>query len=470
MSEPFPWRRALAWLCFLAPFFFLSYGFANWTAAQRASVPVIAFGWEHAIPFLAWTIVPYWSIDALYGLSLFVCVTRAELDTHAKRLLTAQLVAIVFFIAMPYRFSFERPAADGAYGALFAFLGSFDLPFNQIPSLHIALAVILWVLYAKKIRLSEARERSEQGPKAASPSDGERPTSKHSATRDGARRSRGLARILLDVWFILIGTSVLTTYQHHFIDLPTGFVLGWLCVWLWPMPDRGVAKPFASWQRSTDPARHRLSFWYGAGAAACLAIALFFGGSALWFLWPALSLGLVAAAYAGLGASIFQKDRDGRLSAAARWLLWPYLAGAFLNSRWWTRRQPAPVQVADDVWIGRLPSRRDLSRFAGIVDLSAEIDLPRGPQIRAVVPVLDLTTPDGAALAKAVDAIEALRKHGAVLVCCALGYSRSACAIAAWLIATHRATNVEAAMTRVREVRGEVVLNEAHANVLRTMP
>ena len=41
-----------------------------------------------------------------------------------------------------------------------------------------------------------------------------------------ARKVRGLARILLDAWFLLIGVSVLTTYQHHFIDIPTGFALG----------------------------------------------------------------------------------------------------------------------------------------------------------------------------------------------------------------------------------------------------
>ena len=61
------------------------------------------------------------------------------------------------------------------------------------------------------------------------------------ALRDGRLRG-GLARILLDVWFVLIGASVLTTYQHHFIDLPTGFALGWLCVWLWPLPADGDAR------------------------------------------------------------------------------------------------------------------------------------------------------------------------------------------------------------------------------------
>ena len=142
-----PWRRALAGSAFSARFFFASYGFANWLAAQRAHVGAIVFAWERAIPFLPWTIVPYWSIDLFYGLSLFVC-THATRARHAtrRRLLTAQVVAVACFIAFPLRFAScgRRPA--GSFGLLFAVLGSFDKPFNQAPSLHIALLCILWVL------------------------------------------------------------------------------------------------------------------------------------------------------------------------------------------------------------------------------------------------------------------------------------------------------------------------------------
>jgi membrane-associated phospholipid phosphatase len=431
--EPHPWRRALAWLLFLAPFFFVTYGLANWAAAQRANVPALVFGWEHALPFWAWTIVPYWSIDALYGLSLFVCTSRRELDTHGKRLLTAQLVAVAFFVAIPHRFSFDRPVADGIFGAMFDLLMGFDRPYNQIPSLHIALAVILWALYARKVT--------------------------------------GLARILLDVWFMLIGASVLTTYQHHFIDIPTGLILGWLCVWLWPFAEGGVHEPISAWRRTTDPARHRLAIFYALGAFACLAVALAVGGWGLWLAWPTIALGLVAACYAGLGAAGFQKGSDGRLSVAARWLLAPYLAGAWLNSRWWTRRNPQPVAVCDGVWIGRIPTSRDLRGppFTGVVDLAAELGIGRGSRDLAVVPVLDLTTPSAQALNHAATAIERLRARGPVLVCCALGYSRSACAVAAWLLATHRSANVAAALAKVRSARTQIVLGAPHVAALQTI-
>jgi protein-tyrosine phosphatase/membrane-associated phospholipid phosphatase len=432
-AEPHPWRRALAWLLFLAPFFFITYGLANLAAAQRADVPSLVFGWEHGLPFWAWTIVPYWSIDALYGLSLFVCTSRRELDSHGKRLLTAQLVAVAFFVAIPHRFSFERPVADGLFGAMFDLLMGFDRPFNQIPSLHIALAVILWALYARKVT--------------------------------------GLARILLDVWFVLIGASVLTTYQHHFIDIPTGLILGWLCVWLWPFTDDGVDEPVSAWRWTTDPARHRLAIFYVLGALACLAIGLAIGGWGLWLAWPALSLALVAMCYAGPGAGGFQKGDDGRLSVAARWLFAPYLAGAWFNSRWWTRRDPQPVAVGDGVWIGRVPSPRELrgGRFTGVVDLAAELGIARGDRDLAVIPVLDLTTPSKQALDDAATAIERLRARGPVLVCCALGYSRSACAVAAWLLATDRSANVAAALAKVRSARTQVVLGAPHVAALQTI-
>lgn len=429
-KAPRPWGRAAAWLAFLGPFFFLSYGVANQVAAQRTGVPSLAFAWERAIPFWPWTILPYWSIDLLYGISLFVCATRAELDAHAKRLLTAQLAAVACFLAFPLRFSFERPSVDGWPGALFALLGSFDLPFNQLPSLHIALAVILWTLFAARLG--------------------------------------GVARILLDVWFILIGVSALTTWQHHFIDLPAGFALGWLCVWLWPLPASGLATPVHAWRRSADPVRHRLAWTYAAGALLLAAGGIALGGVALWLLWPALSLGMVALAYARIGADAFQKSADGRPSLAVRWLLAPYRIGTWINSRWWTRRAPHPVAVVDGVWLGRVPGRRDLAatRFAGIVDLSAEMSLPQAAPVRRVTPVLDLTVPDAAALAAAGDHIERLRRQGPVLVCCALGYSRSACAVAAWLLQTGREATAHAAVARVRAARHDVRLHQGHLAVL----
>jgi membrane-associated phospholipid phosphatase len=413
-GERRPWGRAIAWLCLLGPFFFLSYGTANWLAAQHAEVGSVVFDWEHTIPFVPWTIVPYWSIDAFYGLSLLVCATKAELDTHARRLVTAQIVAVACFILFPLRFTFVRPQATGIAGWLFDALTSFDKPFNQAPSLHIALLVILWPLYARHV------------PR--------------------------WALWLLHPWFALLFVSVLTTYQHHFIDLPTGALLGFCSLWLWP---DGAACPILKARLTQDRKRRRLAVCYAAGAALFAAPTLA-GGLALWLLWPAISLTLVAANYAVLGADGFQKQTNGRMKLAASWLLAPYLISAWINSRLWTRGDPRPVTIRDGVWLGRTPWPGAARDFAEIVDLCAE--LPGRAGSRAV-PILDLVTPAPEKLATAAAEIETARAESRVLVCCALGYSRSAAAVAAWLLTTGRAANVDEAIAEVRGARPRIVLD-----------
>ncbi|NVZ80158.1 dual specificity protein phosphatase family protein, partial [Pseudomonas gingeri] len=157
-----------------------------------------------------------------------------------------------------------------------------------------------------------------------------------------------------------------------------------------------------------------------------------------------LALGLVALNYALLGAQGFQKRADGSLSPAARWLFAPYRAGAWINSRLWTRSHPQPDQVVDNLWLGRLPSRRELQAgpFRAIVDLCAELPLAAQGRAYQSIPVLDLIAPSAEQCRQAALSIEALRQHGPLLVCCALGYSRSATALAAWLLHSGRAAEI----------------------------
>lgn len=427
-SEPGrPWRLAIAWLLLLGPFFFLTYNFANSLAAQQPHVPAIVFAWESAIPFWGWTIVPYWSIDLFYAASLFVCTSRRELNTHGLRLVTAQLLAVATFIAFPLRFSFDRPIGGDWSGELFRLLAIFDKPFNQAPSLHIALLVILWVLYA--------------------------------------RHTRGWWRWALHGWFALIGISVLTTYQHHFFDVPTGLLLGWLCIWLWP--DNGRS-PLSQLRLSDDKRRRAIALRYGLASAALAIVAVWFKGAALWLLWPALSLGLVAAAYLALDVAAFQKTADGRHTFAARWLFAPYTWAARLNARLWTGRQAPCCEIAPNVWLGRLPRRSEVFEqgFAAVVDLSAELTLPLDRWSRLSIfshPVLDLTAPRPALLASAAASIEQARQQGPVLVCCALGYSRSALATAAWLLRYGHASDPTQALAIIRARRPQIVVGAEQA-------
>jgi len=299
-----PWKRAAGWLAVLGPLFYLTYGLANWWATTRAQVPSMAFAWERQVPFWPWTIFPYWTINVFYALSLFLARDRHTLDRHGARLVSATLIACSCFVIWPLHFSFGQPAVEGAPAFLFAALRGFDQPYNQAPSLHIALAVILWDWYRQFIR-----------PR--------------------------WARAVLHLWAFAICASVLTTWQHHFIDIPTGALLGLFCIWLWPLR-RTVSMPRA-WRLARDPQRWKLAACYALGALACLALALWGGGWALWLAWPAASLALVALNYAGFGARGFQMDGQGRMGWAARWLFAPYRLGAALNARLWTRGLPPEI-------------------------------------------------------------------------------------------------------------------------------
>jgi len=427
-SAAWPWRRSLAWLALLAPLFYLTYGLANWWAVQRwtaGQVPTVVFDWEHHIPFWDWTVFPYWSINAFYGLSLFLSRSKHRIDRHAARLLTAQFIAVSCFVLWPLHFSFGQPEADGAAGFLFAALRGFDQPFNQAPSLHIALAVILWDWY--------------------------RPLMRHT-----------WQRVLLHVWTFAICASVLTTYQHHFIDIPTGALLGLVCVWLWPL-EREASLP-AAWRLSRDPQRLKLAALYLAGAVALLALALWWGGVGLWLAWPAASLAVVALNYLGFGARGFRMDRTGHMHWSARWLLAPYLWAAAFNAWAWTRALPPRVEVVPGVWLGRRPRHAEwlAAGKPALVSLCAELPLHAATQpVSRCLPLLDLVVPSPDRLQRAAHLVQAQRgasQGGPVWVCCALGFSRSAAAVVAWQLLHEGAPDLAQAEARTRQARPQLVL------------
>jgi hypothetical protein len=403
---------ALPWLAICGTLFYAGYGFANWAAAQHGTVASIRFAWEQDIPFLPWSIVPYWSIDLFYALAFFLCVDAVELQRHVRRILTAQLAAVLCFLVFPLQLAVAKPPTEGLTGFLFTALGTFDRPYNQAPSLHIALLVILWDLYARHL-----------------------PKRFHLA---------------LHAWSLLIGVSVLTTWQHHFIDVPTGAGLGLLSLWLWP--EQGALE----FRLTRDAKRRRIAALYALGAALLVAAALQLGGWQLWLLWPALSLTLVALNYLGFGAAGFQKRTDGTMPLPTRLLLAPYILGARMNAWLWTAADQ-PDAVADGVWIGRLAT--DAPAFVTIIDLCAELPATLHAGRHVAIPALDLIPLSTDAMDRAADAIENARKQGPVLVACALGYGRSAAAVAAWLTATERAPSPEAAVEHLRARRPRIVLD-----------
>jgi hypothetical protein len=295
------------------------------------------------------------------------CSTRCRCSSRAANTrwtgmrcgwLPRRSIACTCFIAWPLHFSFGQPAVDGAPAFLFNALRGFDQPFNQAPSLHIALAVILWDWYRQFIRPL-------------------------------------WARLVLHVWAFAICASVLTTWQHHFIDIPTGALLGVLCVWLWPL-ERVV-----SMRRALGRSRALRSGGSSRGSMRwvrrCFShVALYGGGVWLWLAWPAASLAFVALNYIGLGARGFQMNGRGRMGWAARWLFAPYRLGAAINAWLWTRKLPASVEVVPGLRLGRRPTHAEwlAAGKPRLVSLCAELQMPAGVPHARCVP---LARPHGAA-------------------------------------------------------------------------
>jgi protein-tyrosine phosphatase len=82
--------------------------------------------------------------------------------------------------------------------------------------------------------------------------------------------------------------------------------------------------------------------------------------------------------------------------------------------------------------------------------------------------MLDLVAPEPAQLRDAAARIERGRAAGPVLVCCALGYSRSAATIATWLITSHPTKTMREAIDSIRQARPRIVIDPPLCTAIET--
>jgi protein-tyrosine phosphatase len=408
--------KALAVSAGLSVLFLIVYGGCNWITGQRGQVASLYFQWERGIPFVPFMILPYMSIDIFFVAAPFLCRTDEELRIFSRRVIAAILIAGLCFLLFPLRFAFPRPHASGSLGAIFDWFRRMDSPFNLLPSLHAVLLLLLVDLYAKNLR--------------------------------------GVLLFAAMLWFFLIGLSPLLTYQHHVIDIGGGFVLAAYCFYLFREPS--LPLPVV--------VNRRIGSYYAAGVAVgSLMSAIFWPWSVL-LLWPTIALGIVATAYFGVGPIIFHKTK-GKLPWSTRFVLTPCLLGQYLSLLYYRSQCRSWDEVTPRIWIGgKLNSRSANKAFStgvtAVLDLSAEFS--EAKPFRKInyrnVPVLDLTAPTQAQLVEMSEFIANNSRNGAVYVHCKIGYSRSAAAVAAYLIMSGKAKTAEKAFTIIRRVRPSIVI------------
>jgi hypothetical protein len=400
----------------LSGLFLIVYGGCNWITACRTNVGTLYLEWEHKIPFVPLFILPYMSIDLFFVVAPFLCRTDRELSIFVKRIAAAIIVAGSCFLLFPLRFAFPRPHAAAWPGALFDWFRGMDAPYNLLPSLHAAFTLILLDVYF--------------------------------------RHTRGFIRVAIMTWFVLIALSPVLTYQHHLVDIVGGFVLAGYCFYFFRKSSH--APPIV--------ANSRIGWYYAAGAAVVLIMGAIFWPWGVLLLWPAMALGIVAVAYFKAGPTVFHKT-EGTLPWSARFVLAPCLLGQYLSLLYYRRQCRSWDKVTPQIWIGgklgdRSAKKALCSGVVSVLDLNAEFS--EAKPFRKInygnIPVLDLTAPTQSQLVEMSKFIGNHSRNGAVYVHCKIGYSRSAAAVAAYLIMSGKVKSTEEAFAMIRRVRPSVVI------------
>ncbi len=400
----------------LSILFLIVYGWCNWITAQRLDVGTLYFEWERLIPFVPLMLVPYMSIDLFFVAAPFLCRSERELAAFSKRIVAAIVIAGICFLLFPLRFAFGRPPASGWLGIAFDWFRAMDQPYNLLPSLHITFRTILAQHYH--------------------------------------RHTRGILRWSSNFWFVLVGLSTLLTYQHHFMDVVAGFVLGVCCIYF--IREAAPKLP-------VTPNR-RIGLYYVLGALILACLAFEFWPWGVLFLWPTLALLIVAGAYFGAGPVIFRKE-NGRLHWSAHLVLGPCLLGQDASLLYYRRQCRPWDQVTPRVWIGRILNSGEAAAavrlgVTAVLDLTAEFSeaKPFRHLTYRNIPILDLTAPSVDQLREMASFIADESKEGIVYIHCKIGYSRTAAAAAAYLLQTGTASDVPEAIDLLRGVRPSIIV------------
>jgi protein-tyrosine phosphatase/membrane-associated phospholipid phosphatase len=403
-------KERFVWMLYLGIIFFLLYGSANQYAHLNAPHGSLVMAWEKHIPFIADFIVPYMSSDIMFVIAFFFPYTRLELRVLAVRVLFIIVVAVMIFVLYPLECSFTKPAVE-SYALLFNMLKA-DLPYNQLPSLHIAFAVVLWASMKSHMHL--------------------------------------FFKVMVALWLVLIGVSTLFVYQHNFVDIPTGLLLGVSALYLFKEDqDTYILNRF------TTPRSLKMGLYYLLTSILFMMMAFMVSWIFLWFF---ITLFLVSIIYAfGLGHLLAGKDVKAN---PLQWLIFgPYFIGNAVSWSYYKRRLPLMRAIETNFYIGRQPSANEyiLLQKKGInriINLATEQQLLRSPIAETRLAFLDQTIQDPRSLHEAVLLIERY-EHEGLFLHCALGLSRTVLVLSAWML--YKGESLEEINARLERIQPQYV-------------
>ena len=180
-------RRLIAAAVWLSLLFVVVYGGTDYITSVREARFPIDFAFESSLPFVPELSVVYSSLYLMYVVVVLALRTCEELNRFVVQMSCMTLFAGVCFLIFPAELSFIRPEVTGWAAIPFGWADQINLTYNCAPSLHVAYAVLC---------------------------------------AETMRRKQWKAGLLLHLWAIAVAASAWLTYQHHLVDLITGYLLG----------------------------------------------------------------------------------------------------------------------------------------------------------------------------------------------------------------------------------------------------
>ncbi|WP_346880919.1 phosphatase PAP2 family protein [uncultured Algibacter sp.] len=370
--------------------FGIIYNFNAWYASTLAYVPSFVFSFEKRIPFIPLTVIPYLTSGLFFVSVFFCCKNNTQLVTLFKRMALIIIVAGVCYILFPLKFSLTKPDTNNLlFQFLFQFIKNTDSPYNEAPSLHIAFAFVFWTVF------KELRKKW---------------------------------RNLFAIWFLLLGLSTLTTYQHHVIDILTGAILAQISFIVFP-----------SQQNNFQSRNFHIANYYFTGGWIIILLSLvlneFFYSVYLILFWPSLVLFLIGYNYQKNNVR-FLKDRFGNIPLYKKAIYFPYLVTYWFLWRF-LRKNSTTIEIIPKIYISSRLDKEEIKSFnfnknTWVYDFSAELEenaiVVKNSQYFSA-PILDIGAFNVIEIKKIVSEISEIYKQlpsdGKILIHCTMGFTRS---------------------------------------------
>ncbi len=382
-------KERFIWLLYLGIVFYLLYGSVNQYAFKIQTNTSFFMQWEKSIPFIESFIIPYISSIILFIVAFLLPQTRISLKILALRSFIAITISVLVFALFPLKFAFEKPIVDNF---LFILLKIIDLPYNQMPSLHVSLAVILWFSIKNNIQSK-------------------------------------LIKVALFLWSILIILSTLFVYQHHFIDIPTGFLLGLIIVYLVnEKKETYFIKSF------TTPRNIKIGLYYIVFSTVFMILS--FKLSSVICLYLFFSIFSLSAVYT-FGLNDFLISKNLYINILQKIFFLPYFIGSHLSWIYYKREIPFISKFNENIYFGRQADNKEYEKLKKlgikkIINLCPELQFNKTDIPQKKYNFLDLTIQSPKKLLKVIKEIE--KSNDKIFIHCKLGMSRTILVISSYML------------------------------------